>query len=137
MGKKIKKLGNKFLEGFRKNAEDPSQAHYEEAPSSAQSSFIVCAGLAVLVFVLYYRSAHAFCTADGLQDMKAHANFALNFYLNPEVFFKTWLRIPHMLWHLIVKFFQSRVHMPLWEAASFTFAVFGVFSFAVKTWFLY
>ena len=137
MGKKIKKLGNKLLEEFRKNAAEPSQVHYEEHPYSAQSSFIVCAGLAVLVFILYYRIAHAFCIADGLQDMKAHANFALNFYLNPEEFFKMWLRIPHMLWHLIVKFFQSRIHMPLWEAASFTFALFGVFSYAVTAWFLY
>lgn len=133
----IKKWGNKLLEGLRKNAQDPTCAKYEESVSSAQSSFIVCAGLAMLIFVLYYRIAHAFCTVEGLQDMKAHANFALNFYLKPEIFFKAWLRCPHMLWHLIVKFFQSRVHMPLWEAASFTFALFGVFSFAITVWFLY
>ena len=137
MGKLIKKMGNKFLEGLRKNAQDPSHVYYEKSLSSAQSSFIICAGLAVLVFVLYYRVAYAFCTVEGLQDMKAHSEFAQNFYLVPEIFLKAWLRCPHMLWHLIVKFFQSRVHMPLWEAASFTFAWFGVFSFVVTTWFLY
>lgn len=137
MRNKIKKLSNKLLEEFKKNAKDPSQVPYEESTSSAQSSFIVCAALAVLVFVLYYRLSHDFCTSEGLQDIKAHADFALNFYLNPEEFLKAWLRVPHMLWHLIVKFFQSRVHMPLWEAASFTYALFGVFSYAVTTWFLY
>lgn len=137
MGKMIKKLGNNFLKRLKENAKDPSQVRYEESASSAQFSFIVCAGLAMSVFVLYYRIAHAFCITEGLQDMKAHAEFAQDFYLNPEVFFKTWLRVPHMLWHLIVKFFQSRVHMPLYEAASFVFALFGVFSFAVTVWFLY
>ena len=136
MEKRIKKLWNKLLDGLRENAKDPSHMCYEESASSAQSSFIICAGLAVLVFVLYYRIAHAFCTVEGLQDMKAHSEFALNFYLKPEIFFDTWLKVPHMLWHLIVKFFQSRVHMPLWEAASFTFALFGVFSFVVTVWFL-
>ena len=137
MGKMIKKWGNKLLEKLRENAKDPTHVRYEESASSAQSSLIACGGLAVLVFVLYYRIAHDFCTAEGLQDMKAHSEFALDFYLNPEVFLKTWLKVPHMLWHLIVKFFQSRIHMPLWEAASFTFALFGVFSFAVTVWFLY
>lgn len=133
----IKKIRNKLSVYLRENAMVPPQAHYEESSSSTQSSLVICAGLATLVFVLYYRIAHAFCTADGLQDMKAHAEFALNFYLNPKVFFQTWLKVPHMLWHLIVKFFQSKVHMPLAEAASFTFALFGVFSFAVTVWFLY
>ena len=137
MGKMIKKLWHKLKAELTENAKDPSHLHYGESSSSSQSSFIVCAGLAVSVFVLYYRIAHAFCSAENIQDMKAHANFALNFYLKPEIFFKAWLRCPHMLWHLIVKFFQSRVHMPLYEATSLTFALFGVFSFAVTTWFLY
>ena len=137
MGKMRKELWNKLIEGLKENAKDPSRLRYEESTSSAQSSFIVCAGLAVLVFVQYYRIAHAFCTVEGLQDMKAHAEFAQDFYLKPDIFFNTWQKVPHMLWHLIVKFFQSRVHMPLWEAASFTFALFGVFSFAVTVWFLY
>ena len=137
MDKKMRKIWNKILDGFRENAKDPSLARYEKSASSTQASLIICAGLAVLVFVLYYRIAYAFCTMEGLQDMKAHAEFALHFYLNPEVFFKAWLRVPHMLWHLIVKVFQSRVHMPLLAAASFTFALFGVFSYAVTAWFLY
>ena len=137
MGKMIQKLGNKLLERLKENTRDPSHVRYEESSSSAQSSIIVCAGLAVLVFVLYYRMAYAFCIDQGLQDIKEHAKFAQDFYLNPDVFFKTWLKVPHMLWHLIVKFFQSRVHMPLWESASFTFALFGVFSFVVTVWFLY
>lgn len=137
MGEIIKKTWNKLVEGFMDNAKDPSHVRYEKSASSMQFSYITCSGLAVMVFVLYYRIAYAFCTAEGLQDMKAHADFAQNFYLNPEVFFKTWLRVPHMLWHLIVKFFQAKVHMPLYEAASFTFALFGVFSFAVTVWFLY
>ena len=133
----IKKRTNKLTDRFRESRKDPSESHYVQGPpSSPQFSFIVCAGLAALVFLLYYQIAYAFCTAEGLQDMKAHAKFALEFYLKPEVFFKTWLRVPHMLWHLIVKFFQSRIHIPLEEAASLTFALFGVFSFAVTAWFL-
>ena len=133
----MKKIWEQVRNGLQRAGKDPSQFRYEEKDSPAQTSLPVCGGLALFVFVLYYRIAYAFCIADGLQDMKAHAGFAQNFYLKPEVFWRAWLRIPHMLWHLIVKFFQSRVSMPLWEAASFTYALFGVFSFAVSTWFLY
>lgn len=137
MGNMVKKAWNRLVTGIKESAKDPSRMQYEEGMSSLPSSYIVCGGLAMVVFVLYYRIALAFCTVEGLQDMKAHAEFALNFYLNPTEFFKTWLKVPHMLWHLIVKFFQSRIHVPLWEAASLTFALFGVFSFAVTAWFLY
>ncbi len=84
----IKKWTNKLIDRFRESRKDPSESHYvQTSPSSPQLSFIVCAGLAALVFLLYYQIAFAFCTANGLQDMKAHAKFALEFYLNPEVFF--------------------------------------------------
>ena len=69
--------------------------------------------------------------------MKTHAEFAQSFYLDSETFFKTWLKVPHMLWHLIVKLLESRTALPLWDAASFTFALFGLFAFGVMTWFLF
>ncbi len=133
----MKKLWNAFRNYFKENAKDPSLIRYESNTSSAHGAGLACGGLAMLVFVIYYKVAYAFCIVDGQQDMKAHAIFAQNFYLNPEEFFKAWLRVPHMLWHLVTKTFESRLGVPLWDAASLSFALFGLFAFGVMTWFLY
>ena len=134
----IQKPWTSIVRYHKENAKDPGRLQYEEAPaSSASSACITCAGLALLTFVLYYKIALAFCSMEGLQDMKAHAEFAQNFYLNPTEFFNAWLRVPHMLWHLVVKFLESRLNFPLYEAAALTFALFGTFSYGVMTLFLH
>ncbi len=132
----MKKLWHSIQEYFRENAKDPSLYKYGETPMYSPADAISASGLAVLVFVVYYKVALAFCYADGLQDMKAHAVFAQNFYLNPKNFLETWLKVPHMLWHLVVKFFESRLSIPLWESAALSFALFGLFAYFVMTWFL-
>ena len=126
-----------FRNYLKDNAKDPSRERYLETNHQTPHGPIVAGALGVLVFVVYYKIAYAYCTTAGLVDMKTHAEFAQNFYLNPEEFFKTWLKVPHMLWHLVVKAFESRAGLPLWDAASFTFALFGLFAFGVMTWFLF
>ena len=126
-----------FSNYLKDNAKDPSRERYLETNHQTPHGPIVAGALGVLVFVVYYKIAYAYCTTAGLVDMKTHAEFAQNFYLKPEEFFKTWLKVPHMLWHLVVKAFESRVGLPLWDAASFTFALFGLFAFGVMTWFLF
>lgn len=135
--KKIKNSWNAFCNYLKENAKDPSLIRYEANNSSSHGAGLTCGVMSVLVFVVYYKVAYAFCTVEGLQDMKAHAIFAQNFYLNPDEFFKTWLKVPHMLWHLVTKTFESRLGVPLWDAASLSFALFGLFAFGIMTWFLY
>ena len=79
----MKKLWNAFRNYFKENAKDPSLIRYESNTSSAHGAGLACGGLAMLVFVIYYKVAYAFCIVDGQQDMKAHAIFAQKFYLNP------------------------------------------------------
>ena len=126
-----------FRNYLKDNAKDPSRERYLENNHQTPYGPMAAGALGVLVFVVYYKIAYAFCMSAGPEDMKAHAEFAQNFYLNPEEFFKTWLKVPHMLWHLIVKTLESRLGLPLWDAASFTFAIFGLFAFGVMTWFLF
>ena len=133
----MNKLWKALTNYLNENAKDPSRERYAENSEKAPAAPLTCGAMAVLVFVIYYKVAHAYCLMDGLQDMKAHAEFAQNFYLNPTEFFKTWLKVPHMLWHLVTKALESRMGLPLWDAASLSFALFGLFAFAVMTWFLY
>ena len=126
-----------FSNYLKDNAKDPSRERYLENNHQTPYGPVVAGALGVLVFVVYYKIAYAFCIVEGSQDMKSHAEFAQNFYLNPTEFFKTWLKVPHMLWHLVVKTFESRMGLPLWDAASFTFALFGLFAFGTMTWFLF
>ncbi|MCR5500089.1 MAG: hypothetical protein K6F31_06825 [Acetatifactor sp.] len=133
----MKKAWKALLDYFKNNAKEPSTDKYVEGGTAQPVDALTCGVLGSLVFILYYKIAYGFCISDSLQDMKAHAIFAQNFYLKPQNFWEAWLKVPHMLWHLVVKTLESRLHFPLWNAASFTFALFGLFAFFVMTWFLY
>ena len=136
MDKALKNFWDKAVNFFREGAKDPSKDTYEDTKSPSYAAYVACGGFAVLIFVVYYLVAFVFCNDTGLQDMKAHAFFAEEFYMRNDLMLKAWLRVPYCFWHLIVKTLSSRCGYPLYDAASFTFAWFGVFSFAVTTWFI-
>ena len=137
MAKALKSFWDKALNLYKEGARDPSKDTYEDTKSPSYAAYVACGGFALLIFVTYYLVAFVFCNDTGLQDMKAHAFFAEEFYMKKDLMLKAWLRVPYCFWHLIVKTLSSRFGFPLFDAASFTFAWFGVFSFAVTTWFIY
>ncbi|MBR6307143.1 MAG: hypothetical protein IKR39_00880 [Lachnospiraceae bacterium] len=136
MGKAVNDLWDKIVNWFKDSSKDPCKDTYEDTKSPSYAAYAACGGFAVLIFVVYYLVAFIYCNDPGRQDMKAHALFAQEFYMRSDLFLKAWLRVPYMLWHLIVKTLESRCGFPLWDAASITFAGFGVFTFAVTVWFI-
>ena len=136
MGKAVNDLWDKIVDWFKNSSKDPCEDSYEDTKSPSYAAYVACGGFAVLIFVAYYLVAFVFCNDPGRQDMKAHALFAQEFYMRSDLFLKAWLRLPYMMWHLIVKTLESRCGFPLWDAASFAFASFGVFNFGITTWFL-
>lgn len=137
MAKAIKSFWDKAVKLYKSGAEDPSKDTYEETKSPSYAAYAACGGFALLIFVVYYLMAFVLCNDEGLQDLKAHAFFAEEFYLKKDLMLKAWLRVPYCMWHIIVKVLSSRCGFPLFDAASFTYAWFGVLSFAVTAWFIY
>ena len=137
MAKAIKSFWDKAVKLYKSGAEDPSKDTYEDTKSPSYAAYAACGGFALLIFVVYYLMAFVFCHYEGKQDLQAHAVFAEEFYMRKDLFLKAWLRLPYCFWHLIVKTFSSRCGFPLYDAVSFTYAWFGVFSFAITAWFIY
>ena len=121
---------------IRFGKEEPGIEYYEASPAGPFCT-VKMALLSTVVFILYHRYAIATLLSREITDLSCHADFAQEFYLKAENFLKAWLRVPYMLWHLIVKFFQSRMGFPLSEAAAMVYALFGVFAFLVTAYLLY
>ncbi len=99
--------------------------------------YIACAISAVIIFVYYYKYAFTIMSDQIHTDLLFHSEFAENFYLKKDLFLEAWIRVPYMFWHLITKFIESRLDFPMSDATSMTYSLFGLFSFAVMTFFIY
>lgn len=137
MGKALKNFWGKVKQYYIDNCKDPGLYSYEDTKTSSHAAYAACGGFSMLVFVLYYLVAFSYCLDPGLQDMKAHAEFANDFYFSDGHFLVAWMRVPYMLWHICVKVLVAKLGFPLADATSFVFAMFGVFSFAITTRFIY
>lgn len=118
------------------NLDDINQEYYP-VNDNGPVDYILCALSAVIVFVYYYKYAFTIMINEIVTDLSCHAEFAQDFYLKKDLFLKAWIRVPYMFWHLVTKFIESRLDFPMSDAASMTFSLFGVFSFAVMTAFIY
>lgn len=137
MKKTIGSVCGKVKKWYEDSGCNPLKEQYYDTKASAQATYILGAVFAVLVFVIYYLISFFFYLDNGLQDIKAHTRFAMNFYLEWDKFFEAWKRMPYLMWHIIVKMLVSRFGFPEADAASFTNAIFGVFFFFVVTFLLY
>lgn len=131
---KISLLWNFIKKKFEQD--DKNQIYYP-VKDNGPIDYIFCAVSTAIVFVYYYKYAFTVMINDIVTDLSCHAEFARDFYLKKDLFLKAWIRVPYMCWHLITKFIESRLNFPISDAASMTYALFGVFSFAVMTLFIY
>lgn len=136
MVKLAKNFWGKVKEWYFFGGKNPADYQYEQTDYSEGRANIAAGLYSAVTFALYYLISFRFCLDTGLQDMKSHASFAQNFNFGDGQFLKAWLRVPYMLWHLVVKFFNDAADFPIADAAAFTFALFGVFAFAVTSLFL-
>lgn len=125
----------KFIK--EKFAYEEKNETYYPIKDNGPIDYILCAISAVIVFIYYYKYAFTVMANEIVTDLSCHAEFARDFYLKKDLFLKAWLRVPYMFWHLVTKFFESRLDFPLSDAASMTYSLFGVLSFAVMTVFIY
>ena len=94
----------------------------------AAFSYIITALSSAAVFISYYIYSKEFC-AKRLSDLGSHITFAENFeFTNAEGFLRSWARVPHLGWHMLVRFFMA-LRMPSEEAAALVYSLLGVFSF--------
>lgn len=116
---------------------DDKEQVYHVIKDNGPVDYLVAAISAAFVFISYYKIAFTIMSEGIETDLSCHAEFAEQFYLKKDLFLQAWIRVPYMLWHIIVKFLQSRMGFPLGDAVSMTYALFGVFSFAIMTLFTY
>lgn len=137
----MKKALTNAREGIKKwyagSGTNPMKEQYYDTKSSPQWTYALGGVCAAVIFVVYYLVSFFFCLDPGLQDIKSHTDFALDFYLKKENFIEAWTRMPYMFWHFFVKILVSKFNFPEADAASITNAAFGVFCFAATAWFLY
>lgn len=118
---------------FRK----PYSEEYGDTHTPSYVAYMITALFGVLLFVLYYLFALKTLNSPDITDLSCHVKFASDFYLKWSNFYEAWLRMPYCLWHFCVKFFQCRMGFPWFEAASFVYAWFGIFSYIVSALFIY
>lgn len=120
-----------------KFAKEENDVVYHAIRDNGPVDYITIAFGAVMVFILYYKYAFTIMINEIVTDLSCHAEFAEAFYLKKDLFLKAWLRVPYMFWHLITKFFESRMDFPMSDATAMTYGLFGVFAFVVMTLFIY
>ncbi len=113
-----------------------NKQEYKMTKPSGYETDIFLALSGLINFVVYYIYAKGLVLAEE-SDMAAHAHFAEEFYLTKKNFMQAWLRVPYMLWHVCVKFFNSKMHFPLCDATAVVFAGFGVLCLAIAVFFIY
>lgn len=131
MVKLAKNFWGKVKEWYKDSAKNPSLYSYEETKDYSAGTFVLAGLFAAIIFSLYYLHAFTYVLSPDVNDIQCHAEFARDFYLGKEQFLKAWLRVPYMFWHIIVKFLSSRAGFPLADAAAFTYAGFGLFTYVV------
>lgn len=136
MGKIVKNFLGKVKEWYGDSAKNPALYEYEETKGFSAGAYVLAGVFATIIFSVYYLIAFTYVLSPGVNDIQCHAEFARDFYLDKELFLKAWLRVPYMFWHLIVKFLSSRAGFPLADAAAFTYAGFGLFTYIVTAEFL-
>ncbi len=115
-------------------ADDEKNAVRSTVP--AAFSYIITAACSAAIFISYYIYSKDFCVKR-LSDLGAHIAFAEKFDLtNSEGFLKSWARVPHLGWHMLVRFFMA-LHMPPEEAAALVYSLLGVFSFIAGAYLTY
>ncbi len=119
---------------------------YEDAKETGEStkrsifpaalSYIVTALCGAAIFISYYIYCKDFCV-NRISDLGSHIEFAENFDLTTgEGFLRSWARVPHLGWHMLVRLFMA-LKMPSDEAAALVYSFFGVFAFIAGTYLIY
>ncbi len=97
---------------------------------------VITALCTAVLFISYYNYCKDFCL-NNLSDLGAHLKFARNYDLTSgEGFLRSWARVPHLMWHMLVRFFML-FKIPGEYAASYVYALLGVFAFIVCLIFVY
>lgn len=134
MKNKIIKLRDYLTCKFKTNE---NTTEYHNLGMKGPIDYIVMAFCTVAVFVAYYRYAFTLMATNAGTDLNCHADFAVEFYMKWDQFKKAWIRVPYMLWHLVVKFFESNLDYPLSDATAMTYALFGVLTLFITMYFVH
>lgn len=136
MIKLAKNFWGKVKEWYEDSAKNPSLYSYEETKDYSAGTFVLAGLFAAVVFSVYYLLAFTYALSTQVNDIQCHAEFACDFYFGEGQFLKAWLRVPYMLWHLVVRFLNNRAGFPLADATAFTYAGFGLFTYVVTALFI-
>ncbi len=121
---------------FEYKDETKVAAESQKSTMPSALSFIITAVSCAAIFISYYIYCKDMCVIS-LSDLGAHIKFAINYDLTSgEGFIRSWARVPHLGWHMLVRFFMM-LHMPSEEAAALVYSLLGVFSFIAGTYLVY
>ncbi len=131
-------MSNGFIKILKEKFSYSDNTKTGELKSSLPSglSYIVTSICAAAVFISHYIYCKDFCVKS-LSDLGAHLTFASEYDLTSgEGFLYSWARVPHLGWHMLVRFFAA-LHMPIEEAASLVYSLLAVFAFIASTYLVY